>query len=182
MDLRVRPLDAETWKDFERLALRYNGVWGGCWCMAFHPEGVGKGHTVEGNREAKRRRVLEGKAHASLVYSGEEAVGWCQFGSPDELPRIKMRREYEALAAAPPAWRITCFFVAPDFRGRGVAAHALDGALGLMKGMGGGLVESFPQETGEARAYTAGGPSKAPGSRGERVTWPRQAISIPRVP
>ncbi|MDP3180053.1 MAG: hypothetical protein Q8M76_19225 [Spirochaetaceae bacterium] len=139
MDMRVRPLDAKTWKDFERLALRHNGVWGGCWCMAFHPEGVGKGHTVEGNREAKRRRVLEGKAHAALVY-------------PDELPRIKMRREYEARLRALPDWRITCFFVAPDFRARGVASHALDGALDIMKGMGGGLVESYPQDAGEARA------------------------------
>ena len=48
--LVTRPLDAGTWPDFARLVEANNGVWGGCWCMGFHPEGVGKGHTPEGNR------------------------------------------------------------------------------------------------------------------------------------
>jgi hypothetical protein len=39
----TRPLDADTWDDFARLVEANNGVWGGCWCMGFHPEGVGKG-------------------------------------------------------------------------------------------------------------------------------------------
>jgi hypothetical protein len=35
---RERPLDGTTWPDFARLVERHNGVWGGCWCMAFHPD------------------------------------------------------------------------------------------------------------------------------------------------
>ena len=35
----VKPLSPETWPDFARLVERHNGVWGGCWCMGFHPEG-----------------------------------------------------------------------------------------------------------------------------------------------
>ena len=42
----TRPLNADTWADFARLVEANNGVWGGCWCMGFHPEGVGKGHTA----------------------------------------------------------------------------------------------------------------------------------------
>ena len=30
-------LDADTWSDFARLVEANNGVWGGCWCMGFHP-------------------------------------------------------------------------------------------------------------------------------------------------
>ena len=37
----VKPLDESTWSDFARLVEKHNGVWGGCWCMAFHSEGVG---------------------------------------------------------------------------------------------------------------------------------------------
>ncbi len=37
----IRPLDETTWPDFARLVERHNGVWGGCWCMSFHAEGVG---------------------------------------------------------------------------------------------------------------------------------------------
>jgi ribosomal protein S18 acetylase RimI-like enzyme len=35
----VRPLDETTWPDFAGLVERHNGVWGGCWCMAFHAVG-----------------------------------------------------------------------------------------------------------------------------------------------
>jgi hypothetical protein len=87
--LSVKPLDETTWPDFARLAEKHNGIWGGCWCMAFHPEGVGQNRTAAQNRSDKERRVREGQAHAALVYDGSACVGWCQFGPTDELPRIK---------------------------------------------------------------------------------------------
>jgi hypothetical protein len=43
MDLEVRALDDTTWPDFACLVERHNGVWGGCCCMNFHSEGVGRG-------------------------------------------------------------------------------------------------------------------------------------------
>lgn len=142
---RVRPLDASTWPDFARLVERHNGVWGGCWCMAFHVEGVGRPRTPAQNRSDKECRVREGRAHAALVYDGETCVGWCQFGSPDKLPRIKHRRAYLQSLAEAPAWRITCFFVDRAYRRRGVAALALEGALQEIARLGGGTVESYPE-------------------------------------
>ena len=41
MTLTTRMLTPETWDDFAALVEVNNGVWGGCWCMGFHPEGVG---------------------------------------------------------------------------------------------------------------------------------------------
>lgn len=37
-----------------------------------------------------------GRAQAAMVFEGETAVGWCQFGRTDELPNIKHRKQYEA--------------------------------------------------------------------------------------
>ncbi len=91
--LSWRPLDETTW-DFARPIEIHNGVWGRCWCMAFHVEGVGRTKTSEQNRIEKECRVWEGRAHAALVYDGPVCVAWCQFGSPDELPRSKHRRAY----------------------------------------------------------------------------------------
>ena len=139
----ARPLDDSTWPDFARLVERHNGVWSGCWCMAFHSEGVGKGKTQEQNRLNKEVRVREGRAHAALVYEGDDCVGWCQFGPTSELPRIKNRRVYESGLAALPDWRITRFFVAKDARRRGVASAALGGALDEIARLGGGAVESY---------------------------------------
>ena len=145
-ELRVRPLDTTTWPDFAALVERNNGVWGGCWCMGFHSEGVGKGHTAEGNRRAKEQRVREGRAHAALVFDGADCVGWCQFGPTNELPRIKHRRVYEEGLTTPPDWRITCFYVDRGRRKAGVAAAALDGALAEIGRLGGGTVESYPED------------------------------------
>ena len=38
----VEALDESTWVAFAALVERNNGVFGGCWCMGFHSEGVGK--------------------------------------------------------------------------------------------------------------------------------------------
>lgn len=143
---RVRPLDESTWPDFARLVERHNGVWGGCWCMAFHAEGVGRAKTGGSNRSEKECRVREGRAHAALVYDGPTCVGWCQFGPTDELPRIKHRRAYLEGLSALPDWRITCFFVDSKYRRRGVASAALEGALHEIARLGGGTVESYPED------------------------------------
>jgi hypothetical protein len=145
-DLRVEALDERTWPDFARLVEAHNGVWGGCWCMGFHEEGVGRGRTPAQNRADKECRVREGRAHAALVYDGVDCVGWCQFGATDELPRIKHRRAYLDGLATLPDWRITCFFVARSQRGSGVADAALAGALREIARLGGGTVESYPED------------------------------------
>jgi hypothetical protein len=44
-------------------------------------------------RGHKERLVREGEAHAAVVFDGEAAVGWCQYGSPEELPGITHRKE-----------------------------------------------------------------------------------------
>jgi GNAT superfamily N-acetyltransferase len=142
----VKPLDGATWADFAALVERHGGVWGGCWCMGFHAEGVGRGRTVAQNRSAKEARVRDGRAHAALAFDGAACVGWCQFGPTEELPRIKSGRAYREGLTALPDWRITCFFVDKAYRGRGVAAAALAGALREIGRLGGGMVESYPED------------------------------------
>jgi hypothetical protein len=144
----VQPLGPDTWDDFAALAERHNGVWGGCWCTWFHTMHGEKTFDAEDNRALKERRVDEGRAHAALVFDGDLAVAWCQYGAPEELPNIKHRKAYEAGAARVPDYRITCFFVDRRYRRRRVAEAALRGALDLIAQAGGGVVEAYPQDTG----------------------------------
>lgn len=139
----IKPLSPVTWPDFAALVERHNGVWGGCWCLEFHPEGKERGTH---RRDAKEQRVRQGTAHAALVYDGAICVGWCQFGAPEELSRIKHLRIYSEGAGVPPQWRITCFFVDKQYRGMGVSSAALAGALKEIALLGGGVVESSPEE------------------------------------
>ncbi|TIS54222.1 MAG: GNAT family N-acetyltransferase [Mesorhizobium sp.] len=144
----VKLLDETTWPEFARLVERHNGVWGGCWCMAFHAKLTGQ------NRSEKERRVREGHAHAALVYDDAACMGWCQFGPTEELPRIKHQRAYREGLVALPDWRITCFFVDKSYRGRGLASAALEGALEEIVRLGGGTVESYPEDV-EGRSTAA---------------------------
>jgi len=143
----TRHLDTSTWDAFATLVEANNGVWGGCWCMGFHPEGVGKsGHTAAGNRLAKQNHVRNGTVHQVLVYDGNGCVGWCQYGSPAELPNIKNPKAYAKDLREMPDWRIGCIFTGSGHRRRGVGRTALGAALAAIADSGGGLVEAYPEQ------------------------------------
>jgi hypothetical protein len=153
----IRPLSLDTWDDFARLAERHNGCWcavhgscwaegDGCWCMRFQRSCAPK-QAGEDNRHRKERLVSEGRAHAALVFDGDVAVAWCQYGPPAELPDIYHRREYEAGLGKRPDYRLTCLFVDKGCRRQGAGGVALRGALELIAQAGGGMVEAYPQDT-----------------------------------
>lgn len=149
MEYTTKPLTAATWPDFAALVEAHNGVWGGCWCMGFHSEGVGRGHTADGNRDAKRAHTLAGTVHQILVYARDECVGWCQYGTPTELPNINNRKRYDSTSRGAPTWRIGCIFTASNHRGRGAARAAVGAALEAIALAGGGTVEAYPEQTVE---------------------------------
>jgi len=143
----VKALGPDTWSAFAELAGRHNGVWNGCWCTWFHTMHAEKSFTAEGNRGLKEQLVNESRAHAALVFDGDKAVAWCEYGTPEELPNIYHRKEYEAGLDRLPDYRLTCFFVDKKYRRKGVAGVALQGALDLIARAGGGAVEAYPRDT-----------------------------------
>jgi GNAT superfamily N-acetyltransferase len=145
----VRALDESTWDAFARLVEANNGVFGGCWCMGFHPD---DSRDPASNREHKLERVRAGSAHAALVFAGDDCVGWCQFGAPDEVPKIKNRAAYEKSLTNLPDWRIACNFVGKGYRRKGVATAGLAGAIELIAGLGGGTVEGYPEDAASVPA------------------------------
>jgi len=150
MSYTIRPLDASTWDAFAELVERNNGIFGGCWCIGYHPE---SGQRELSYRAVKEARVRDGRAHAALVFDDSgTAQGWCQYGSPEELSGIKHRREYDKDAPPRPDWRITCFYVDKKHRGRGIARAALEGALDQITEAGGGLVEAISEVTADREA------------------------------
>ncbi|HUJ07105.1 MAG TPA: GNAT family N-acetyltransferase [Streptosporangiaceae bacterium] len=151
MRYTTRPLDASTWAAFAELVERNNGIFGGCWCIAYHLE---RKQPEMNYRVAKEDRVRTGRAHAALVIDENgSAQGWCQYGSPAELPGIKHRREYDKDPPRTPDWRITCFFVDKRHRGQGIARAALEGALDQIAQLGGGLVEAISEVTTGRQAH-----------------------------
>jgi GNAT superfamily N-acetyltransferase len=158
-------LSPETWDDFSALVEANNGVWGGCWCIGFHVEGFGESPNPERNRAAKRAHVDQGTAHQILVYDSDGiCVGWCQYGTPAELPNIKNPAKYAARVSELPTWRIGCIFTGSRYRGQGVARAAVKGALDAIQAAGGGVVEAYPEQTVDRKpqrgAYLHTGPEE----------------------
>ena len=96
-------------------------------------------------RDKKHELVDAGATHAALVFDGDDCLGWCQFGSPAELPRIKSLAAYEKGRTTLPDWRIACCFVGKGHRRQGVFSAGLAGALDLIAELGGGVVEGYPE-------------------------------------
>lgn len=138
----VRPLDSSTWDAFVDLVERNNGIYGGCWCIAFH---TAYQRGVSDPRTLKSQLVRAGEAQAAMVYDQDGRVqGWCQYGTPRTLG-LKHLREYQKEQPPPADWRITCIFVDRRHRGQGIARAAVQGALSLIATAGGGLVEAISE-------------------------------------
>jgi GNAT superfamily N-acetyltransferase len=145
VSFEIVALEGSTWDRFAELVERNNGVYGGCWCIGYHPECGQRGLDY---RAVKEDRVRTGRAHAALVIDGDgHAQGWCQYGSPEELSNLKHQRMYDRDPPPIPDWRITCVFVDKKHRGHGVARAALEGALDMIASAGGGLVEAISEVT-----------------------------------
>lgn len=164
----TRALTPQTWDDFAALVEANNGVWGGCWCLAFHPESPTGSY--DGNRAVKRSLVQAGAVRQVLVYDGDDCVGWCQYGTPDELPSLKNPKAYAAELDVLPRWRIGCIFTGSKHRGRGVARAAVTAVLAEVGAAGGGLLEAYPEQVADRKpqrgAYLHTGPETLYGSLG----------------
>ena len=163
MAYATRELSVRTYPDFEKLAAKQ----GGCWCTYYQRARPVRGKMSrearkQVNRKYKGKLVREGRSHAALVYDGEIPVGWCQYGTQDELPRIDAWRNSVRRAAAESSirkkklWRITCFFVDRNHRGKGVAKAGLRAALSSIQDRGGGVVDAYPVVSKKMAAVPSG--------------------------
>src|SRR5207245_6412388 len=102
----TKELAPETLPDFERLFEKRPapGAYV-CWCLYHHrdPSQAIRKRSISRVEEAKRKRrqkrelVANGRSHGILVYSDGDPVGWCQYGSMEELPRIDSNPSYRRL-------------------------------------------------------------------------------------
>ena len=82
----VKALDESTWPAFASLVEHNNGVFGGCWCMGFHPEGS--------VRTPRRRSTENG---SSIVFGRERptrrsfSTGRIAWGGASSVPQTSCR-------------------------------------------------------------------------------------------
>jgi GNAT superfamily N-acetyltransferase len=144
MDIELRELTPQLWPQFERL-FGSNGACGGCWCMWWRIEKGERWPEVKGAlaKRHMRRLVQSGQARGLLAFIGAEPVGWLAYGKRTEFSRLD-RAPSLACHDADRVWSLPCFFVKVGYRGRGIAAALLGGALRSLRRQGARTVEAYP--------------------------------------
>jgi GNAT superfamily N-acetyltransferase len=154
MNTETHPLTPDRWAEFETLMGPRGGA-EGCWCMlwrlsaAAYREGRG-----EPNRRAMQARV-RGTRPPGLIACREGApVGWISIAPRAEFPRMAASR-ITAPVDDRPVWSVTCFFIKPGNRGKGVATALLAAACDFAAAHGAGIVEGYPIDPLGARYANA---------------------------
>jgi GNAT superfamily N-acetyltransferase len=152
--LIVKPVTAERWTDLEAL-FGPNGAYSGCWCMYLRlPSGEwqdGARAGGPGNRARLRTLVRRGAEPGLLAYDGARPVGWVAVAPREEYPRVLRSPVHKPIDDTSGVWSVSCFVVARDARGRGVARALLDGAVKFARKQGAQVVEAYPVDPGAER-------------------------------
>jgi ribosomal protein S18 acetylase RimI-like enzyme len=141
--IEIHALEASRRKDFYRLHSPENGH-GWCRCTAWWtPTWEGWGERSAEENQALRESLMErGEFDGYLLYVNGEPAGWCQVGRRDRL--AKLVRQFQ-LPPDEGVWAITCFLIAPGYRGRGLATALLREVLQDLQGKGVRWVEAYPK-------------------------------------
>lgn len=149
-DLKVYPLTPDRWEDLTTL-FGDNGAQGGCWCMWWRlPPKEYKQHAGATNRDAFERMVRLGPPPGLLAYCGQEVVGWCSFAPRETLRRLPRSTTWKPVDDQS-VWSLSCFYVAPAFRGQGIATKLLHAAIVYAREQGVSLLEAYPKDSQELR-------------------------------
>jgi GNAT superfamily N-acetyltransferase len=165
--LDIRPLTPQRLPDFldffEQRAFTDNPKWASCYCHfphADHAAIVWKTRSAVENRAATCERIAAETMTGWLAYADAVAVGWCNAGP---------RRFIEGLFDTPEPLAerigaITCFVIAPAFRGQRIATALLAAACEGLRERGFEWAEAYPRadasdaaERGPLAMYRAAG-------------------------
>jgi len=148
--ITVHALNKSRRADFYRLHNQANGC-GWCYCAAWWVptwEGWGE-RSGEANRVLRESLFDEGEYDGYLLYMDDAPAGWCQVGRRDRL--VKLVRQFE-LPPDERVWAITCFLIAPGYRGRGLASILLREVLQDLRRKGVRRVEAYPKRGADLEA------------------------------
>jgi GNAT superfamily N-acetyltransferase len=97
-------------------------------------------------RQMHKSIVDSGVPTGLLAYLHGEVVGWVAVEPRSAYPRLAHSRVLKAVDDQP-VWSITCFFVAKDYRRKGITVELLKAAVEHVRLQGGRIVEGYPVET-----------------------------------
>lgn len=141
----VRPLRKDDWPNIEAL-FGEKGACGGCWCMWWRLPRGGKlweESKGEKNKRAFKKLVTSGKVYGCLAFAEGQPVGWCCVGPRADFPRLERTKALQT-DWTEHTWSVTCFYIRPGWRHRGVATALLKEAVSVARENGAKELEGYP--------------------------------------
>jgi GNAT superfamily N-acetyltransferase len=143
--LTFKPATKSAWPWLEEL-FGPRGACGGCWCMWWRlTRSEFDRMKGEANRRAMKKIVESGQTPGILAFDGARPVGWCAIGPRERYPSLQRSRVLAPLDDLP-VWSIVCFFIAKEYRKRGLTSVLIRAALEHAKKKGAKIVEAYPVE------------------------------------
>lgn len=141
----IHPLTPGLWPAFAEL-FGPKGACAGCWCLWWRlPRAAWNQGRGAPNRQTMRRLVQKGAIPGLLALEAGRAVGWIALAPRTDYPALA-RSRILAPVDPQPVWSITCFYVAPSHRGRGLTVELLEAAARHARQHGATLLEGYPVE------------------------------------
>ncbi|SRR6266540_510102 len=146
LELSFHPLTQNLWRDFEIL-FGTNGACGGCWCMFWKLRGKAFTANTGDTLRQMQKSIVDSKVVPGLIaYADGYPVGWVAVGPRNAYPKLAHSRVLLPVDNKD-VWSVTCFFVAKNYRRKGMTVELLKAAVDHVKQQGGKIVEGYPVDT-----------------------------------
>ena len=148
LNITVESVDAADW-DGVRAVVGTTGDAAGCWCQWFKVTGAEYRLLSRDDRAERLHAAVADGSPGVLARIDGDPVGWAAvepFGAYPMLGRSPVTRRLDGDSLDP--WAVTCFVVAKERRGQGVARALLGGAVDHARRHGAVVVEGYPVDPG----------------------------------
>lgn len=166
---------------FDRDAFPDNYAWAGCYCSEpirlADPDYDGETPTWQQSRSDMEGWLRSGRAAGYLAYVDGKAAGWC-----NASPKANVRWRSGDDAADGGIIAISCFVIAPPYRGHGLARTLLHEVVRDAPARGATAVEGYPRPGAEGEGSNYHGPLSLYLEAGFQVVEERAGVTVVRTP
>lgn len=137
-EIRVKPVEENTWKDFETL-FKAKGSPNYCWCMAWRlTKEELKSNNSKSRKKFIKKRVVEKIPIGLLAYKEEEPIAWCSIAPRETYERLGGDESIEKV------WSLACFFILKEYQAQSLMKILISHAKKYAKKNGAKYLEAYP--------------------------------------
>ena len=165
MNIEVRKLSVDLLDDwlyfFDNIAFSDNNEWAGCYCMCYHWNealdnkkgwGCSKSDAAY-NRKYAVKFIKKGTMQGYLAYYDGKVAGWCNANDKQVYDSVNFNLPWEDSEKGKKIKSVTCFCIAPDLRGKGIASRLLEKVCSDAADDGYEYIEAYPFSDNGNNAY-----------------------------